>query len=165
MHEKSIELLNKAVADELLAVHQYMYFHFHCDDQGYDLLAGLFKRTAIEEMGHVETLAERILFLNGDVKMETAAETQTILDVKKMLELARKMEEESAKEYNEWANICSSNADSASKKIFEDLVLDEERHFDQYDIELENMQKFGDRYLALQSIERSKNLSGPGSAE
>ena len=25
--EKSIELLNKAVADELLAVHQYMYFH------------------------------------------------------------------------------------------------------------------------------------------
>ena len=30
--EKSIELLNKAVADELLAVHQYMYFHFRCDD-------------------------------------------------------------------------------------------------------------------------------------
>ncbi|MBM4177000.1 MAG: bacterioferritin, partial [Ignavibacteria bacterium] len=26
MHEKSIELLNKAVADELTAVHQYMYF-------------------------------------------------------------------------------------------------------------------------------------------
>ena len=28
MHEKSVELLNKAVADELSAVHQYMYFHF-----------------------------------------------------------------------------------------------------------------------------------------
>ena len=49
MHEKSIEVLNAAVADELSAVHQYMYFHFHCDDQGYDLLAGLFKTTAIEE--------------------------------------------------------------------------------------------------------------------
>ena len=48
--EKSIELLNKAVADELLAVHQYMYFHFRCDDMGYDLLSGLFKRTAIQEM-------------------------------------------------------------------------------------------------------------------
>ena len=34
MYEKSIELLNKAVADELHAVHQYMYFHFHCDDHG-----------------------------------------------------------------------------------------------------------------------------------
>ena len=27
----SIALLNRAVADELLAVHQYMYFHFHLD--------------------------------------------------------------------------------------------------------------------------------------
>ncbi|MGB9625926.1 MAG: bacterioferritin, partial [Phycisphaerae bacterium] len=26
--KKSIELLNKAVADELQAVHQYMYWHF-----------------------------------------------------------------------------------------------------------------------------------------
>ena len=33
MHKKSIVLLNKAVADELAAVHQYMYFHFHCDRQ------------------------------------------------------------------------------------------------------------------------------------
>ena len=32
--EKSIELLNKAVSDELLAVNQYMYFHFRCDDYG-----------------------------------------------------------------------------------------------------------------------------------
>lgn len=43
MTAKSIELLNKAVADEILAVHQDMFFHFHCDDQGYDLLATLFK--------------------------------------------------------------------------------------------------------------------------
>ena len=69
MKTKSIELLNKAIADELSAVHQYMYFHFHCDDQGYDLLANLFKRTAIEEMIHIESLAERILFLKGDVEM------------------------------------------------------------------------------------------------
>ena len=69
MQKKSIELLNKAIADELQAVHQYMYFHFHCDDQGYDLLAGLFRKTAVEEMMHVEILAERILFLKGDVEI------------------------------------------------------------------------------------------------
>ncbi len=159
MKEKSIELLNKAIADEMYAVHQYMYFHFHCDDQGYDLLAGLFKRTAIEEMIHVEKLAERILFLKGEVEMAVADKVKKIHDVKEMLEKAAKMEEESARDYNIWANECSANADSASKKIFEDLVADEERHFDQYDTELENMSKFGDRYLALQSIERSKSLS------
>ena len=37
--------------------------------------------------------------------------------------------------------------------------MDEERHYDQYDIEVDNMDKFGEKYLALQSIERSKNLS------
>lgn len=159
MHEKSIELLNKAVGDELTAVHQYMYFHFHCDDQGFDLLAGLFKRTAIEEMLHVERLAERILFLKGEVEMKPSAEVETIQDVKEMLKLAAKMEEQSARDYNLWANECSANADSVSKKLFEDLVSDEERHYDQYDTELDNMAKFGDRYLALQSIERSKNIA------
>ena len=158
-HEKSIELLNKAVADELLAIHQYMYFHFHCDDQGYDLLANLFKNTAIQEMGHVELLSERILFLNGDVEMKIVGKVQKIRDPKEMLKCAAQMEDDSAKEYNDWANECASNADSASKKIFEDLVLDEERHFDQFDVEMENMAKYGENYLALQSIERSKTVS------
>ena len=165
MHKKSIELLNKAVADELSAVHQYMYFHFHCDDQGLDLLAGLFRRTAIEEMMHVEKLAERILFLKGEVEMKVADEVKKIHDVKSMLELARKMEEGSTKEYNVWANECAQNADAASKKIFEALVDDEERHFDQYDTEVDNMEKYGENYLALQSIERSKTLGSSSTEE
>lgn len=158
-HQKSIELLNKAVADELLAIHQYMYFHFHCSDLGYDLLSSLFRNTAIQEMGHVEILSERILFLKGDVDMKLSGTVKKIHDPKEMVKCAAQMEDESAKEYNEWANICSANADSASKKIFEDLVLDEERHFDQFDTEMENMEKFGENYLALQSIERSKVVS------
>jgi bacterioferritin len=156
MHSKSIELLNKAVADELVAVHQYMYFHFHCDDMGYDLLANLFKKTAITEMTHIEKLAERILFLKGDVEMKVASEVQKIHTVEDMLKLAAKMEEDSAKEYNVWANECAANADSNTKQLFESLVTDEEVHFDQYDTELENLKKFGANYLALQSIERSK---------
>lgn len=157
MHEKSQKLLNKAVADELSAVHQYMYFHFHCDDQGYDLLADLFKKTAIEEMLHIERLAERILFIGGEVELAASYEVDKIHDVRAMLEKSKKLEESSVMDYNKFANECSANADSASKKLFEDLVLDEERHYDQYDNEIEAMEKFGDNYLALQSIERSKN--------
>jgi bacterioferritin len=164
MHDKSIELLNRAIADEITALHQYMYFHFHCDDQGYDLLAGLFKRTAIEEMMHVERLAERILFLKGEVELKASAAVEKVQDVAKMLEMARQMEVDSARSYNLWANECSANADSASKKIFEDLVV-EERHYDQYDIELDNLKRFGERYLALQSIERSRNRGAGVPAE
>ena len=158
-NEKSIELLNRAVADELSAVHQYMYFHFHCDDQGYDLLANLFKRTAIEEMMHIEKLSERILFLKGDVEMKASESVVKTHGVKEMLEIATKMETASARDYNHWANECSKNEDSVSKKLFEALVADQETHFDRYDKEAENLIKFGDQYLALQSIERSKLVS------
>lgn len=157
MNEKSIELLNKAVADEMSAVHQYMYFHFHCEDQGYELLSRLFMKTAIEEMGHVERCAERILFLGGDVEMAASESVQKIQDAKAMLERARAMEQSSIRDYNKWANECSANADAGSKKVFEGLVDDEERHFSQYDLEMQKVEKFGEQYLVLQSIEGSKS--------
>ncbi|HPG41839.1 MAG TPA: ferritin-like domain-containing protein [bacterium] len=163
MYEQSITLLNKAVADEMAAAHQYMYFHFHCEDQGYKLLSLLFERTAIEEMRHVELCAERILFLGGEVEMTASAAVEKIHDVKAMLEMARKMEQGSIRDYNKWANECSVNADSGSRKVFEGLVADEERHYSQYDLEMEKIKKFGEQYLALQSIEGSKGA--PASAE
>jgi bacterioferritin len=165
MYEKSIELLNKAVADELAAVHQYMYFHFHCDDQAYDLLASLFKQNAIAEMLHTEQLAERILFLKGEVEMVVASEVQKIHDVRQMLEVAKEMEASAVRQYNLWANECAANADAATKKVFEALVEDEEGHYDQFDTELDNLDRFGDRYLVLQSIERSKSIAAGTAAE
>jgi len=108
---------------------------------GYDLISNLFKKTAIEEMLQVEKLAERILFLKGEVKMKAAHDVKKIHDVKQILEMATGMEISSIKDYNEWALECSRNADSATKKIFELLVDDEERHFDQYDKEMENLVK------------------------
>jgi bacterioferritin len=153
--DQSIDLLNRAVGDELHAVHQYMYFHFHLDDQGFGPLALLFKRTAIEEMTHIELLAERVLFLKGDVNLVPGGEVERITDPEQMLLKASQMEQQSAADYNRAALDCSANADSASKQIFESLVADEERHFDQYDKQLDNIKRFGASYLALQSF-------GPG---
>ena len=65
---------------------KYMYFHFRCDDMGFDLVSNLFKRIAIQEMMHVEQLAERILFLKGEVEMKVAGEVRKLTEVKDMLE-------------------------------------------------------------------------------
>jgi len=154
--DKSIELLNLAIADELSAVHQYMFFHFHCDDQGYDLLSSLFKRIAIMEMLHIEKLSDRILFLKGTIEMKAAHEVQQIITVKEMIEFARQSEEDAIVMYNNFALECGNHADSVSKKLFEELVLEEEGHYAEFDDEMENMLKFGEQYLVLQSMERSK---------
>lgn len=153
---KSIQLLNKAVADELQAVHQYMYFHFHLDDQGFGPLSSLFKRVAIQEMGHVEALAERILFLKGEVEMVCAGPVEKITEPEAILAKAMAMEEDGVRAYNEAALACAANADAASKQLFERLVTDEETHFDLYEKQLDNIKRFGPSYLALQSFQ-----SGP----
>ena len=110
-------------------------------------------------MMHVEQLAERILFLKGEVEMKVSGNVLKIHDVKGMLEQAVKMETGSVDDYNKWANECAANADSVSKKLFEALTAEEEVHQDQFETELDNLEKFGDHYLALQSIERSKSVA------
>ncbi|MCL2648215.1 MAG: bacterioferritin [Phycisphaerales bacterium] len=163
--KRSIELLNKAVADELQAVHQYMYWHFHLDDQGFAPLATLLKRTAIMEMGHVEKLAERILFLKGDVKMVVAGPVAAITEPEKILAAAAKMESDAARDYNQAAIVCSKNADAVSKQLFEALVTDEEGHFDAFDKQLDNIKRFGPSYLALQSFGRGVEAAAGEAAE
>jgi bacterioferritin len=161
MYEKSIELLNAAIADEIAAIHQYMYFHFRLDDLGYGPLANLLKMTAIEEMQHAEMIAERILFLGGEVEMVVGRETEKIHDADAMVEKARTLEQESIQMYNKFALECAQNADSGSKKLFEDLVAAEEGHWDQFDQQLDHLKRFGEQYLALQGFQGG---SGEGEA-
>jgi bacterioferritin len=149
---KSIEMLNTAVAMEMQAIHQYMYWHFHLDDQGYKPLAGLFRQTAIAEMMHTEQLAERILFLKGDVKMEPYGPVAPITEPEAIVQQAMEMEREAAEVYNEFARQCAENSDSASTQMFEGMVADEEGHFDVFDTQLEHIKRLGPNYLALQAF-------------
>ena len=139
---------------------KYMYFHFRCDDMGFDLVSNLFKRIAIQEMMHVEQLAERILFLKGEVEMKVAGEVRKVTEVKDMLE--------GVVENGTARNIYTPKyriAGKTGKKLFETLTAEEEVHQDQFETELDNLEKFGDHYLALQSIERSKSVATGTPAE
>jgi bacterioferritin len=159
---KSIELLNKSVADELQAVHQYMYWHFHLDDQGFGPLSTMFRRIAIEEMMHIEKLAERILFLKGDVEMVAAGPVERVTEPEAIVKRAAEMEYEAIGIYNNYAIQCGQNADSMSKQMFEALVGDEERHFAEFDKQLDNIKRFGPNYLALQSFSAGAAPAAPG---
>jgi len=163
--QKSIDLLNKGVADELQAVHQYMYWHFHLDNQGFGPLSAMLRLVAIQEMGHIEQLAERILFLRGDVDMVPAGPVERVLEPEAILKRAAEMEHEAVGVYNAFAIQCSQNADAVSKQMFEALVGDEERHFDEFDKQLDNIKRFGLSYLALQSFTPAQAPAGPAKAE
>ncbi|TVR17368.1 MAG: bacterioferritin [Planctomycetota bacterium] len=159
---KSIELLNRAIADELQAIHQYLYWHFHLEDQGLLPLAVLFRKTAVEEMGHLSQLAERVLFLKGDVDMNPAGPVERITDPEEIVRKAAAMESQSADDYNDAAKLCGEHADSASKQLFETLVADEERHFDAFDTRLDHIKAFGPQYLALESFQNNQGDAPAG---
>lgn len=158
--QKSIELLGQCIADELQAIHQYMYWHFHLDDQGFTPLALLFRQTAIDEMRHLEMIAERVLFLKGDVEMVPSGPVAKVQDAEEILKLAMDMEMAAVEAYNKSANECAANSDSASKQMFEGLVTDEENHYDQFDKQLDNVKRFGPSYLALQSFNAALGQGG-----
>ena len=112
-------------------------------------------------MIHVEKLAERILFLKGDVQMKLSGairyiNTDGLANVEDMLKAARSLEEGSINDYNKWANLASSYSDSGTKTLFEDIIKSEEDHFDIFDTEIDNLATFGDSYLSLQAIDRSR---------
>jgi len=162
---KSISLLNHAIADELQAVHQYMFFHLHLADQGLMPLSNLFKRTAIEEMMHVERLAERVLFLKGVVAMSASAAVEQITEPTAMLKQAMAMEEGSQNDYNGAAIACGANADAITKQLFEALTGDEERHFAQYEKQFDHIERFGLSYLALNSFGSAPEAGSGGQSQ
>ena len=156
-YERSSELLNNALAEENTASLQYMYFHFICEDKGYRPLAQYFKRTAIQEMKHAEEFAERIRVLEGEVKMVLAKGVKHITEVPEMLDYARELEKGTIEDYNAWSKETAALGDAGSHKLFQDILVVEEGHMDQFRLEMENSKEYGKEYLALQVVDNLKN--------
>lgn len=157
-YQKSIDMLNLAIASENTAIMQYMYFHIVCEDQGYRPLAKYFKKAAIDEMIHCERLAARVLYLEGDFKMVMEIGVENINVPKDMLDYARKLEVKAIDDYNKYYTEAARLGDSGTQTLFRELITQEESHMDQFRLEMENAERFGKEYLTLQVIDNLKHL-------
>ena len=158
-YQKSIDRLNGAVQLEIAKTLQYMYFHVHFEDAGYEYLAQIMKQASISEMRHIETLAERIMYLEGDVSMNQSDKTAQITNPSEALTFAMDTEQSTIDKYNEWSRLCSDEDDAITHKLFQALVEQEEEHLDIFRTELQNLKDYGEQnYLALQSIAHSKQV-------
>jgi bacterioferritin len=50
--------------------------------------------------------------------------------------------------YNNSINLCAAEGDEGTKKIFEELLLQEEDHIDTFQNTLEHVEKLGAAYIA-----------------
>ena len=159
-HQVSIDLLNDAVGKEIATSLQYMYFHTHFEDARYRYLSRIMREISIAEMRHIEEFADRILFLEGDVDMNPSFRTRQITDVEEMLRMAMQLEQSTIDAYNEASRIASEHKDAVTHKMFQDIIAEEEQHFDTVRTELQNLLDYGEKYLALQSVAGSKQTAG-----
>ena len=146
--EKVIEVLNKARAMELQAIHQYMNQHYNLDDMDYGELAGKIKLIAIDEMRHAEMFAERVKELGGEPVTGHEGKIVKGQAVEKIFSFDSVLEDDTIDVYNQFALVCRENGDSISVKIFEDIIDEEQVHFNYFDNVDGHIEKLGDTYLA-----------------
>jgi bacterioferritin len=125
--DKILELLNQALADELAAIFQYMWHHFQAEGIESPSIRDLFRATALDEMRHAELLAERITLLGG-APTHQPAPIKFGGDLRKMIKDDLDGEEEAAKFYKDAIKACGE--DPTTRRLFETLLEDEERHAD-----------------------------------
>ena len=143
-----IEVLNKARALELQAIHQYMNQHYNLDDRDYGDMAGKVKLIAIDEMRHAEMFAERIKELGGEPTTESAGNVERGQKVEAIFPFDAELEEETIAVYNEFLLVCRENGDSISMKLFEAVIDEEQIHFNYFDNVREHIEELGPAYLA-----------------
>lgn len=125
--EELLGLLNKAIANELQTSTQYMWQHVLAMGIKGHAVKGEFKKIAIVEMKHAEAIAERIHYLGG--RPTTQATPIVVGDtLKGMIEQDKRDEEKAIDLYKNILDQAEKESDPVTKKLFEDILADEQEH-------------------------------------
>lgn len=161
MREKVIEVLNKARALELNAIHQYMNQHYNLDDKDYGELAANLKLIGIDEMRHAEMFAERIKELGGEPTTEPAGKVEKGQNIDVIFPFDVELEDGAITAYNEFLLVCRENGDSTSMKLFEGIIDEEQLHYNYFDNIGSHIKKLGNTYLSTIAGTPSSTGLGP----
>jgi bacterioferritin len=131
-----MDMLNEAIANELQVSVQYMWQHVTVPGIHSESVGGIFKKISITEMKHAEAIAERLDYLGG--KLTTKPSPITVgKNVKEMLKIDKKAEENAIRLYKKIAARAEKEGDVVTKKLFEDILTQEEDHHNQFSTLLE----------------------------
>jgi bacterioferritin len=155
---KSIANLQKALAMELTAIHQYLLHAHTLDDWGLDKMATKMREELQEELGHAGAFIERIMFLGGDPKVEAGKTPKRATSLKSMFESDLAEEKGAVAFYTEASEAAAKDSDIGTRLLFERIVLDEEGHTAWLELQLDLLERMGEpAYTA-------RHMTAPGDA-
>lgn len=134
--KKLLEKLNDAIASEMQVSIQYMWQHVMLRGINAQAIGPVFRLTAIAEMIHAELIAERLDYLGG-VPTTKPAPINIGKTAKDMLTIDKKAEEEAIAMYKGIIKLAEKEDDYTTKKLFEQILADEENHHNTFSTLLE----------------------------
>lgn len=145
----SLDNLQKAVAMELSAAHQYQLHAHVLEDWGIDLLARQMREEMQEELGHSDEFMERIMFLKGSPELKMAKPPQRAQSLKDMFEADLADEREAIDFYTKASQQAAADGDIGTRILFEKIALDEEGHMAWLELQLDLIERIGEKtYIA-----------------
>lgn len=149
---KVIEYLNKALTNELTAINQYWLHYRVLDNWGVHKLAEYERHESIDEMKHADTLAERILFLDGLPNFQALHKLKVGETVEEILKADLAVEHEAIPLLQDAIEYCESVRDYVTREIFARILESEEDHVDFLEKQFAMIERMGlENYVQLQS--------------
>jgi len=144
-----VELLNDALTFELTVTNTYFLHARMLDNWGLPKLGKVFYDLSIDEMRDADDLINRILLFEGHPNVQKLNSIQIGETAEEMLRLALDCERAAVTQFNASAQECHDIGDHGTASVFESMVLDEEKHADWFESQLDAIERVGlQQYLA-----------------
>jgi bacterioferritin len=138
-----LDALNQALKNELTAVHQYLKHGHQLEDWGFEKRGQAEREEALEEKGHADRLAERILLLGGEPDMQAIGQLYIGKDLKEVIENDLKLELEGIEHYRKAIRIAETAFDYVTRDLLIEILAEEEQHQDHYRTDLDLIDQIG----------------------
>lgn len=134
-NEKIIEILNKVRVEELTAIMQYSQHHYLAKGINSATVSEIFRRLSLVEMKHAYAVAERITALGGipTMKIDKINVPEKLED---MIKVNCETETGAIEDFKN--AIKEVSEDTTTRKLLEDILVDEEAHLGELGRLLEN---------------------------